>query len=80
MAHVWIESDKVLLRRAVRLVDDIATGESTEHRALLTIEDRLGLSPKARRALGWEVVAGEDVLAKEVPQNVVHVDPRLRAV
>src|SRR5262245_46811987 len=51
MARVWVEADKIALRRALRLVDDIAAGRSAEHGALTALEDRLGLTPKARRML-----------------------------
>jgi hypothetical protein len=54
-AAVWIEADAVSLRRALKLVDDLAVGRSFDHVALTALEDRLGLSPKSRRALAWEV-------------------------
>ena len=55
MAAAWIDADAVVLRRALRLVDDLAVGQSGDHAALTALEDRLGLSPKGRRALAWEV-------------------------
>jgi hypothetical protein len=55
MAAVWIEADRVALRRAHRLVDDLAVGRTADHGALTALEDRLGLSPLARRPLQWEI-------------------------
>lgn len=79
MALAWIEADKVALRRAVRLVDDIAAGRSNEHGALTALEDRLGLTPKARRALAWEIDRTA-VAAMPTPPAGEGGDPRLRAV
>jgi hypothetical protein len=47
MASAWVESDGVALRRALRLVDDLAVGGNSDHHALTMLEDRLGLSPKS---------------------------------
>jgi hypothetical protein len=72
MASQWLEADHVALRRALRLVDDTARGEHAgAHTALTQLEDRLGLTPKARRYLMWE--ARPD----SVPASVVslHVTP-----
>jgi hypothetical protein len=49
MAGQWIEADAVALRRALRLVDATARGVPGSHAALTQLEDRLGLTPKARR-------------------------------
>ena len=55
MAGQWLEADHVALRRALRLVDDTARGEHAgAHTALTQLEDRLGLTPKARRYLMWD--------------------------
>ena len=54
MASQWLESDTVAIRRALRLVDDAARGVPGSHGALTQLEDRLGLTPKARRYLQWE--------------------------
>lgn len=79
MATAWIEADKIALRRALRLLDDIAAGRSEAHSALTALEDRLGLSPKARRALQWEI---DRASAAHVPpaSSSGGEDPRLRAV
>jgi hypothetical protein len=83
MARVWLEADKIALRRALRLVDDIAVGRSAEHGALTALEDRLGLTPKARRNLQWEIdrATAAAVLSPVGPPPVPPgSDPRLRAV
>jgi hypothetical protein len=79
MARVWLESDKIALRRALRLVDDIAAGRSTEHGALTALEDRLGLTPKARRHLQWEIdrASAREITAPRPPMPP-GADPRLR--
>lgn len=82
MARVWVESDKIALRRALRLVDDIATGRSNEHGALTALEDRLGLTPKARRNLQWEIdrAANAAPALQSPPPPPPDADPRLRVV
>jgi hypothetical protein len=80
MARVWLESDKVALRRALRLVDDISAGRGTEHSALTALEDRLGLTPKARRFLQWEIDRASGQVAALKPHPPAGGDPRLRAV
>jgi hypothetical protein len=78
--RVWLESDKVALRRALRLVDDISAGRGTEHSALTALEDRLGLTPKARRLLQWEIDRASGQVAALKPHPPAGGDPRLRAV
>lgn len=80
MARVWLEADKVALRRALRLVDDIAVGRSTEHAALTALEDRLGLTPKSRRMLQWEIDRASAATAAVSHTRPAGGDPRLRAV
>lgn len=57
MAAVWLEADVPALRRLAWLVDGVNRGESSA--ALMgeirQLEDRFGLSPRARRMLQWEV-------------------------
>lgn len=79
MARVWTEADSVSLRRALRLVDAIAAGRSEEHSALTALEDRLGLSPKARRLLQWEIDRASHA-APVAPRPPQGGDPRLRVV
>lgn len=80
MARVWLESDKIALRRALRLTDDIAAGRCAEHAALTALEDRLGLTPKARRLLQWEIDRATTQKAATPPRPPRAGDPRLRAV
>jgi hypothetical protein len=70
MAAVWIEADTVALRRALRLVDQVARGNTAASGALTALEDRLGLSPLARRRLQWEI---EQAGAR--PASVVSLTP-----
>jgi hypothetical protein len=76
MADAWIASDGVALRRALRLVDDLSVGRSSDHGALTALEDRLGLTPLARRRLQWEIaqVTPAPVVALPVRDG----DPRRR--
>ena len=55
MAGAWLEADTVALRRALRLVDEVARGNTAASSPLTALEDRLGLSPLARRRLQWEI-------------------------
>jgi hypothetical protein len=55
MSAAWIEADLVALRRALRLVDASARGDSAASGPLTALEDRLGLTPLARRRLQWEI-------------------------
>jgi hypothetical protein len=76
MAHAWIASDAVALRRALRLLDDLAVGRSFDHAALTALEDRRGLTPKSRRALSWEVECAQSAQVEELAD--ARADPRLR--
>jgi hypothetical protein len=53
MATAWIEADAVALGRAIRLVDDAARGRRGTDAALLSLLDRLGLTPVGRLRLQW---------------------------
>jgi len=59
MATAWLPSDVPVLVRLARIVDLDNRGESTA--ATLSearqLEDRFGLSPRARRLLQWDVTA-----------------------
>jgi hypothetical protein len=76
MASVWVESDGVTLPRALRLVDDLAVGRWTDHQALSALEDRLGLSPLARRRVQWEIAQVAPAPVVALPMRVD--DPRRR--
>lgn len=81
MARVWTDADQVALRRALLLVDAIHRGVSVEHGALTALEDRLGLTPKARRLLQWEIDRATGAQAAATPKREPRArDPRLRAV
>lgn len=77
MATVWQPADVDALVRLARLRDADARGEGsvTALSQITALEDRFGLSPKARRALQWEI-ASADTSAS----NVRHPKRRLRAV
>jgi hypothetical protein len=70
MASQWLEADTPAIRRALRLVDASARGERGAHAALTALEDRLGLTPKARRYLQWEARPAS------TPAPVVELVPR----
>jgi hypothetical protein len=61
MATAWLEADVDPLVRLARLRDQEARGlmPATGYPAMQQLEDRYGLSPKARRALQWEVTQAE---------------------
>ena len=77
MASVWIEADVPALVRLAEMVEDRARGQlgATETVAMTALEDRFGLSPKARRALQWEIAQAE----QDKPAGPVNV-PKLRVV
>jgi len=74
----WLDADTVAIRRALRLVDDSTRGVPGSHAALTALEDRLGLTPKARRYLQWQTrTAGgpAPVVALHPDPDSIH-DPR----
>jgi len=77
MATVWQPADVDVLIRLARLRDADARGEgSVSALAQITaLEDRFGLSPKARRSLQWEISSAENAPAQTQPTK-----RRLRAV
>jgi hypothetical protein len=65
------------LTRALKRLDDVAAGRSGDHAGLTALEDRLGLTPKGRRALSSGV---EHVPAAPVVQlTEARADPGERA-
>ena len=76
MATAWQPADVDALIRLARLRDADARGEgSVSALAQITaLEDRFGLSPKARRALQWEISSAEVASAAKPTKR------RLRAV
>jgi len=77
MATAWLDADVDGVLRLAYLKDAFIRGEApaTALPAMQQLEDRFGLSPKARRALQWEVSrAQQDVvpalaLLKPRPMN-----------
>jgi hypothetical protein len=63
MATVWEPSDVESLIRLARLMDADVRGELplAGLAQITALEDRFGLSPKARRALQWEITSGDNV-------------------
>jgi hypothetical protein len=76
MATAWLDADVDSLVRLAALKDDFARGTApaTALPAMQQLEDRFGLSPKARRALQWEIAKEaqeESKLATVRPLRVV---------
>jgi hypothetical protein len=69
MASAWIASDAVVVRRALRLVDDAERGRRGTDSALLALLDRLGLTPSGRHRLQWLIGPTE-------PAPAVKIAPR----
>jgi hypothetical protein len=76
MAAAWIESDYHAAVRLARIKQAIVDHpeKAALHGAASALEDRLGLSPRARRALNWRIV--DTPAATERPASV----SRIRAV
>jgi hypothetical protein len=78
MATAWVDADVDSLIRLARMRDDFYRGELpvSAFSAMQALEDRFGLSPKARRALQWEIAKTDgDVVPISKPAG-----RRLRAV
>jgi hypothetical protein len=75
MATIWVEADIEPLCRLACLKDEFDRGERGQLVAIQNLEDRYGLSPKARRQLQWEIKQGEVI---EMPDR--KQERRLRAV
>jgi hypothetical protein len=74
MAAAWLEADVDALFRLARMRDLEAQGKlpATGYPAMQQLEDRFGLSPKARRQLQWEVSQAEQAeQASVVPLRAV---------
>lgn len=84
MATAWLPADVPVLIRLARMVERELRGEAVvaELAEMRQLEDRFGLSPRARRLLQWEV-ANAGVKADEEPepeQRQLAPVRRLRAV
>jgi hypothetical protein len=80
-AAMWQEADYDVAVRLARIREELARRPDVAalHAAASALEDRLGLSPRARRALGWEV--GERQAPPEAPPAPsASARRRLRAV
>lgn len=77
MATTYLEADVPALIRLAEMVDTRARGKlgATETIAMVQLEDRFGLSPKARRALQWEI----EMAARPTRRRRENV-PRLKVV
>jgi hypothetical protein len=77
MAVTYLEADLPALVRLAEMVEDRARGElgATETVAMTALEDRFGLSPKARRALQWEIAQVEQATAAPTGEP-----PRLKVI
>jgi hypothetical protein len=65
MAAAYLEADLGALYRLAELVERHARGEATigELAAATALEDRFGLTPKARQLLQWQVLAAGEAPA-----------------
>lgn len=61
MATVWLDADLDAMFRLAELKDTASRRPEVVslHAQITALEDRLGLSPKARRALQWEISQAE---------------------
>lgn len=78
MGSAYLEADLGPLVRLAELEDARARGtlSATGMLAMTALEDRFGISPKARRALQWEVAQAEREQESSQPADV----PKLYAV
>jgi hypothetical protein len=78
MATTYLAADVPALLRLAEMVDARTRGKlgPSETSAMTALEDRYGLSPRARRALQWEITQAENAAADEAPAEV----PKLRRV
>jgi hypothetical protein len=76
MATIWVDADVEPLTRLAVLKDEFDRGERNQLTAIQNLEDRYGLSPKARRQLQWEIAKGEvvDLPARQSPRKLRAVE------
>lgn len=81
-AAMWQEADYDVAVRLARIREELARQPNVAalHAAASALEDRLGLSPRARRALGWEVGEPQAPPAAAAPAPTPSGRRRLRAV
>jgi hypothetical protein len=82
MAAVWLDADVPAVERAARLVAKDVNGlaSAAEMAELRQLEDRLGLSPMARRRLQWEVERAAPEAATPAKRSRSDEERRLRLV
>lgn len=80
MASAWLDADVPALVRLAMLTDKLLCGEVTRDvlGEIRQLEDRFGLSPRARRALQWEIARGDEDGASA--PMLIRSERRLRAV
>lgn len=74
MATAWIDADYDAAVRLARVREAILEHpeKAALHSAASQLEDRLGLSPRARRALGWRIVETPPADEQPTRARVVH--------
>lgn len=78
MATIWLDSDLGGLFRMADLYDEaVRTGKP--HGDLIKLEDRFGLSPKARQMLRWQVGKVPGTGKPEEPPAEVETTPKPKA-
>jgi hypothetical protein len=67
MAAAYLEADLGALHRLAELVEQFDRGDlsATGLAAMTQLEDRFGLTPKARQALQWQVLAQGELERRE---------------
>lgn len=76
---MWLEVDVDALVRLAELKEAIAAepGKASLHAQAAKLEDALGLTPAARRRLGWEIQRAQRETVPDVPiKRLRVVDPR----
>jgi hypothetical protein len=79
MSAVWIDADVPALVRLAELREALAVepGKAALHAQVNALEDRLGLTPGARRRLQWEVEQPSREAEQMAPVRRLRVvDPR----
>ena len=80
MAAAYLEADLGALHRLAELVERFARGDVSLIAEQRQLEDRFGLSPKARQLLQWQVLAHAELERAEPPVTSTPSVRRLRAV
>lgn len=67
MAAMWDPSDALVLARMAQLVQQVSLGDGSPQvlSEIRQLEDRMGLSPLARRRIGWELPPEEEAEARK---------------